>query len=436
MSLLERLAETHAASPAAARLKAALLFHGVSYDPCLAEAGVWAFPSHMPYQLQPGELSHNHETRFSIPQIVRLDDDTQFRLRVKRDSPFVVRPDASERRFVLHEGEEPITGLTFEPKLAWADALTADGTPMRSSGLVQHGDMLVLNVAPGCEYFVVPREGLSSPTREGLSSPTREGLSNKTENLSCTFCLYGVPDQRMDALGQKLYERGVPEATLARVAEAARHPETHARHLYLVGGSMLKMADEGERYLQIARHLAEAGLTDRYYVACGSGAITRHHMEALKDAGVRGACFNMEVWDPAQFARVCPGKNKVVGRDRWIAALEEAAEVFGRDHVMSAFVGGVELEGEGAMGSLEEALESNIAAGEFLIPRGVVPVYSMFWKVTGKTRDVEPTYSLELFLRQNEALAALRAKYDRKVNPEFFCRRCAYMELEPDYDFA
>ena len=35
--------------------KAALLFHGVQYDPCLGRAGEWAFPSHMPITLQPGE---------------------------------------------------------------------------------------------------------------------------------------------------------------------------------------------------------------------------------------------------------------------------------------------------------------------------------------------------------------------------------------------
>jgi hypothetical protein len=103
---------------------------------------------------------------------------------------------------------------------------------------------------------------------------------------------------------------------------------------------------------------------------------------------------------------------------------------------MSAFVGGVELDGEGAFETAEAAHESNVECGETLIPKGIVPVYSIFWKLTGKERGVEPVYSLENFLRLNEAHASCRASSQSFVNPEFFCRRCAYMEMEPDYDSA
>ncbi len=92
----------------------------------------------------------------------------------------------------------------------------------------------------------------------------------------------------------------------------------------------------------------------------GSGAIEHRHMLELKDAGVRGACFNLEVWYPKQFERVCPGKARTIGRDRWLASLEEPVEVFGRGHVMSAFVGGVALDGEGAFETAEAAHKSNV----------------------------------------------------------------------------
>ena len=52
---------------------------------------------------------------------------------------------------------------------------------------------------------------------------------------------------------------------------ACAHPETHAQHLYLVSGSMVDMAEEGRRFVQLARALHAAGLTERYYVACGWG---------------------------------------------------------------------------------------------------------------------------------------------------------------------
>ncbi|MCA9542352.1 MAG: hypothetical protein KC620_25820 [Myxococcales bacterium] len=240
MTLLARLAEDYPHSPAAVRLKAALLYFGVRYHRCLVEASDWAFPNFMPFHLPTEEPAHHGKRLIALPYLLRMADDTQVRLRIKADSPFEIRPDDDPLGYAIYEGERRITATTFEPRLPWADLLTADGTPMRATGLSQHGEMLVLNVAPGCEYFVVPEEG------------------GRTKNLSCTFCLYGLPDkQRMEPLGQSLFVIDVPRPTLNRVIEAAGHPQTEAKQLYLVGGSMLDMAAEGERYVRIAERLAD-----------------------------------------------------------------------------------------------------------------------------------------------------------------------------------
>ena len=55
--------------------------------------------------------------------------------------------------------------------------------------------------------------------------------------------------------------------------------------------------------------------------------------------------------------------------------------------------------------------------------------------MTGKNRGVEPIYSLDHFLKLNQGIAELRVAHQHPINPEFFCRRCAYMQLEPDYDY-
>jgi hypothetical protein len=419
-SVLDRLARDFPNTPEVVRLKAALLFEGVQYDPCLAEAASWAFPNFMQHHLPPGAESFRGQRVVDIPYLFRLSDDTQVRLRIKPESPFTVRPDSETKELVIYENGVRVRETSFEMRETWTDVLTADGTPMKATGLSQHGEMLVLNVAPGCEYFVVPTEA----------------GSGKTKNLSCSFCLYGLPDKRMEPLGQELYVINMPEPTLERVVEACGHPHTHARQLYMVGGSMLDMAEEGRRFIQIAEHLAQAGLTERYYVACGSGAIPKKEMLALRDLGVRGACFNLEVWDPEQFARICPGKHEIVGRERWIQSLEEAVEVFGSDNVMTAFVGGAELEGDGAFADPQQALDSAIEAGEYLIPRGIQAIYSLHWKMTGKNRGHEPVYTLDFFLKLNEALFEIRKREGRLTNPDFFSKRSAYMQLEPDYDAA
>ena len=439
MLIRARLQHDYPDIPEQVRLKAALLFCGVRYHRELVEAGDWAFPNFMPFHLPPDSLSYRGSRQVSFPYLLRLEDDTQVRLRIKNDSPFILRRstpelgvdpnagwgegggDAPHRiqpsglPFVLFEDQEEICRLTFEPKLPWSDALTADGTSFKATGLSQHGDMLVLNPAPGCEYFVAP-------------------LGHEKKNLSCQFCLYGLPDQRMTPLGQELFKATLPDGHLKRICEACAHPQTHAQHLYLVGGSMVDMREEGRRFVQLARALNAQGLHERYYIACGSGAIPLESMRELKALGVKGACFNLEVWDEAQFKRVCPGKDHFVGRARWIQALEEAVSVFGVGHVMSAFVGGAELEGEGAFADPDEALHSNLEGAAELLSKGIQPIYSLHWKMTGKNRGLEPIYSLDHFLKLNRGLAALRRTHQHPINPDFFCRRCAYMQLEPDYD--
>ena len=446
-SVLSMLREKYPSIPEQVILKAALLFYGVRDQPgavrALVEAGDWAFPNFMPHHLSPEFPHYRGKRQLPFPYLLKLSDDTQVRLRIKQDSPFELRGPSGEvlpavdenslgwgehadaprstdapsgYPFTIFEGGVERTALTFEPRLPWSDALTSDGTPFKATGLSQHGDMMVLNPAPGCEYFVAP-------------------FGHEKRNLSCKFCLYGLPDQRIKSLGQELFKAELPPLQLERICEACDHPETHARHLYLVSGSMVDMAEEGRRFVQLARALNARGLTERYYVACGSGAIPREAMLELRSLGVRGACFNLEVWDEAQFKRVCPGKDHFVGRARWIQALEEAVEVFGKGNVMSAFVGGAELEGEGCFSDPDDALRSNLEGANELLSKGIQPIYSLHWKMTGKNRGLEPIYSLDHFLKLNQGLAELRLRYDHPINEDFFCRRCAYMQLEPDYDY-
>ena len=54
--------------------------------------------------------------------------------------------------------------------------------------------------------------------------------------------------------------------------------------------------------------------------------------------------------------------------------------------------------------------------------------------MTGKNRGQEPIYSLDFFLKLNEALRDIRRREALPINTDFFSKRAAYMQLEPDYD--
>jgi hypothetical protein len=291
---------------------------------------------------------------------------------------------------------------------------TIDGQPLAKAGLQTHGDMLVINVAPGCEYFLHKHEG---------------------QSMRCAFCAYGAPDERTAHLGQVTGQVEIPERTLERMAEGlhAVVKQTTIRHIYLVGGSLTDGRKEGERFLQLARFVKRE---NRYGipVALGSGAIPDDQIEQFRrEELVDFVCFNLEMWSEPLFAKVCPGKNRYVGYHRWIEALETAVRVFGRGRVYSAMVAGIELDPEHGL-SWQEAARTALDGAEDLCARGIIPIYSLMWPSGGKDR---PDYHERIrgyFETLNLGYQRIRRQHGLHVSEGFMCHRCAYMQIECDLD--
>jgi hypothetical protein len=304
--------------------------------------------------------------------------------------------------------------IGFEPLDPWMTQKTGDGMPLAQAGLQTHGDMLVINVAPGCEYFLHKHDG---------------------QSMRCAFCAYGAPDERTAHLGQVTGRVEIPERTLERMAEGlhAIVSQTTIRHIYLVGGSLTDARKEGERFLQLARFVKNE---NRYGipVALGSGAIPDDQIEQFhREQLVDFVCFNLEMWSEPLFAKICPGKNRYVGYRRWIEALETAVRVFGRGRVYSAMVAGIELDPEHGL-EWQEAARLALEGAEELCRRGVIPIYSLMWPPGGKDR---PDYHERIrgyFETLNLGYRDIRTRYDLHFSPDFMCHRCAYMQIEVDLD--
>ena len=61
-----------------------------------------------------------------------------------------------------------------------------------------------------------------------------------------------------------------------------------------------------------------------------------------REAGATSIAFNLEVFDAALFAEICPGKQRYYGYAKYKAALVEAARVFDPFHAFCGFVWGLE----------------------------------------------------------------------------------------------
>lgn len=399
--------------PASAQLKLDLMFEGLRYSEALGQAAEHAYPNFYPYRFEKDEPDPTGKGKADIPYLLRTGDDTTLRIKGNGQSRWSIQGSRAAGYELLNATAGASMATDFEPMPQWMSG-QVDGMPMAQTGVSLHSDMAVINVAPGCEYFLHKKNGKS---------------------LRCSFCAYGAPDQRTKHLGQEARQIDVPAATLDRMQKtlATAMAETEIKHVYLVGGSLPDWRDEGERFLQLARSVQEV-VQHRIPVTLGSGALPLDQLQQFKQEQlVDAACFNLEVWSEDLFSKVCPGKNEFVGYARWLEALENAVEVFGRGRVYSAMVAGIELEPDYGM-SWQQASDLVIAGAEDLCARGIIPIYSLYWPVGGRGHPEYLPRLKAFFETLNIAYRDIRRKYELNIWDGFMCHKCAYMQLECDID--
>jgi len=389
--------------------KTNLLFQGVRFTEALAQASAeGAAPNFWPYRKKGAD---GKIQMVDVPYLFLLEGGAVAHLRVDDRSPITVERGNGNAPFQIYEEGKLLCDVGFVQAHAWQKFRTSDGVGNFEAGVEQLGDMLVVNLTPGCEYFM--------------------------QRKRCSFCAYGRFTARSEALGQKPGQVAPSALALKRLGEVLQYAAQadEAKHVYITGGSVLGMEEEVERYLPIVE-TARRAVGDTLRVTCGSGAVHREGARRLRDAGADSCCFNLEVWDTASFEVVCPGKSTFVGRDKWIQSLVDAVDVFGFGNVASAFVAGVELLPP-APGMTPDAMLASISEGaSFLMDRGIMPLYSPLWPVEGTGYRHQDGLSPELYVQLEWDIFRLRQERNFPVPSWLICPGCSYMLLEVDFDLA
>ncbi len=171
----------------------------------------------------------------------------------------------------------------------------------------------------------------------------------------CRFCLEGArgPTDRATL------------PTVADVVEVVRAAfDEGVANLVYVNGSPFEAEDGGMAFLApyveaIRKHFDTLV------------AVQAHPPRALSwidrtyAMGVDALSFNLEIFDPELLNRHCIGRSRYIGRERYLEALERAAQVFPSGTVWSDLVVGL------------EPLDSTMAGIDALAAMGVLPVVTM-----------------------------------------------------------
>jgi len=310
----------------------------------------------------------------------------------------------SRTRAGLGSGLEVVlpTGSRLKPEI-WVNAPVVEPFAARSPYVLAGGPAqgyAIVNERSGVRYPArLPREpewyGRTTSrdipmSRIGVLQGTYLGIY---VNMVCTFWNYAPPlNCRFCTTGQNV---GVVEArdkAVADVVETCRaaRDESGVTFVHLNGGF------QGSRGIAFVEPYVKA-IKDEVGLLVGVQLAPEKDFgryDRLIDLGVDHLSFCIECFDPAWFARICPGKARMLGQRLFLDALEHCARRMPRGAVSGEIIAGI------------EPVDHTLAAIDYIASQGAFPTVCIFRPTVGSDMEDWPPPSYE------DMVVVMRHVYD------------------------
>jgi hypothetical protein len=250
-----------------------------------------------------------------------------------RRSPYVLRGGPGGYR--IHDDRD---GSEFDvrlpPEPAWYRTMTSRDVPMSRIGVLQ-GTYLGVYINPVCAFWTAQ------------------------PSLNCRFC----------TTGRNVGEVEIAEKTVDDVVETcwAAKEQSGITFVHLNGGFMgghgVEFAGPFVRAIkEDVGLLVGVQLTPERDFTC---------YDRLIDLGVDHLSFCVELFDPAWFARICPGKARTLGQSLFFQAMEYCAKRLPRGAVSGEIIAGL------------EPIANTLAGLERIVSAGAFPTVCIFRPTVG-----------------------------------------------------
>lgn len=321
--------------PEAAWIKLDLLAHGIEIDPSLRHLGRTGASIAIRKYFYNSPVWD--DARFPRPQELRILG-LVVGLNSYRSSPWRLRWLDEERGLQL---EHSVSTIQYPADtIQDLDLLAAGGKAARIANL--YGGAALAFFSPRNCYFF-------------------------TDGSECQFCsLAGTAANARDL------RNFLTESDISTVVDAVlQSHSSRIEQIMLVGGNMRDLNAGFTHHVGLARAAAEAiaraGLSQQ--VSIHVATMPPRDLALLDTLGQISnlhVMFNLEVWDPDTFSRLCPGKAKDYGRDNMLGALERLRDVIGAYRAHSLLVTGL------------ESPETTVAGATALAEMGISPIINIY----------------------------------------------------------
>lgn len=248
-----------------------------------------------------------------------------------KDSPYLLLKENGDF-FIDNNGERIAVGIVPPP--AFYEKKTSEGTPFAQVGTV-HGGYLTITPIAACDFF-----------------PRFE---------SCRFCSANFV---MGPVGKK--------ALSVREVVEIVHEAFEEEIAEFVQLSMGFLEGDGHGIASLEPYITAIKKNfDTLLAVEVSPPATDKWIDRTYAMGVDSIAYHLDIYDPEIFARICPGKARNIGRERYLDSLQYAASIFPSGTVTSNLIVGL------------EPFESTALGINHLTRMGVVPLLPIFKPLEG-----------------------------------------------------
>lgn len=209
----------------------------------------------------------------------------------------------------------------------------------------------------------------------------------KDKGKDCLFCNINATKEIYSE------QQNIQWKNAKQIAETVKECYKNGYNKLTVSGGFVPERREVDYYVDIAEAVQEyTGLTDFNGTACVGAPNDFQAIETYKEAGYNSIATNIEIWNEKMFDVICPGKADFCGgRKNWLEALKYEVDVFGKFHVRSTLVSGIEPK------------ESLLEGIEYLVSHGIAALPSQWYVNVGSAleghRTPDPDWHWEVFER-------------------------------------
>jgi hypothetical protein len=190
---------------------------------------------------------------------------------------------------------------------------------------------------------------------------------------------------------------------------------------------------EVDYYIQILQAIGKNFSSRKFPSQLIATAFNERQLRRLYDeTGLLGYTADLEVLNEEKFNWICPGKAEWIGYKEWKNRLIKAVDIFGRGHVNTGIVGGVELAKPLGYANEDQALEATLTEAERLAEHGITTVFIVWVPRPGSYFHNQKNASLEYYIRLAKGLHDIRVRHGLTIDSDDY-RRCGN---HPDSDLS